>query len=114
VLTNLLSNALKFTPAWGEVMVRVSHARQQLDRVLVAVSDTGRGIEPEQIEQIFSRLFQVRRDDTAIEGGLGLGLYISREVVRLHGGEIWVESMPGEGSTFSSHSGSTAVRQRSC
>jgi two-component system, sensor histidine kinase and response regulator len=101
VLTNLLSNALKFTPAGGEVMVRVSHDRQQLDRVLVAVSDTGRGIEPEQIEQIFSRLFQVRRDDTAIEGGLGLGLYISREVVRLHGGEIWVESMPGEGSTFS-------------
>jgi len=100
VLTNLLSNALKFTPAGGKVMVQVSQDRQQPGRVLVAVSDTGRGIEPEQIDHIFSRLFQVRRDDTAIEGGLGLGLYISREVVRLHGGEIWVESTPGEGSTF--------------
>jgi signal transduction histidine kinase len=102
VLTNLLSNALKFTPPGGEVVVRVGQdSPQQPGRVLVAVSDTGRGIEPEQIEHIFGRLFQVRRDDTAIEGGLGLGLYISREVVRLHGGEIWVESMPGKGSTFS-------------
>jgi signal transduction histidine kinase len=101
VLTNLLSNALKFTPVGGKVTVGVGQdLRQYPGCVLVSVSDTGRGIEPEQIDQIFSRLFQVRRDDTAIEGGLGLGLYISREVVRLHGGEIWVESTPGKGSTF--------------
>jgi signal transduction histidine kinase len=100
VLTNLLSNALKFTPAGGEVMVQVSQDRQQPARVRAAVHDTGRGIEADQIDHIFGRLFQVRHDDTAIEGGLGLGLYISREVVHLHGGEIWVESMPGEGSTF--------------
>ncbi|MGH6636371.1 MAG: ATP-binding protein [Gammaproteobacteria bacterium] len=100
VLTNLLSNALKFTPERGEVSVRVGNDPERPRCVLVSVSDTGRGIEPAQLDQVFDRLYQIRSGDATIEGGLGLGLYICREVVRLHGGEIWVDSTPGEGSTF--------------
>ncbi|MGH8652696.1 MAG: sensor histidine kinase [Gammaproteobacteria bacterium] len=68
--------------------------------ILVSVSDTGRGIEPTQVDHVFDRLHQVRSGDAAIEGGLGLGLYICREVVTLHGGGIWVNSTLGKGSTF--------------
>jgi signal transduction histidine kinase len=66
----------------------------------VSVGDTGRGIEPAQLDYIFDRLYQARSDNAGIEGGLGLGLYICRELVRLHGGEIWVESTGSQGSTF--------------
>jgi two-component system sensor histidine kinase GlrK len=100
VLTNLLSNALKFTPEGGEVSVRVGSDPGRPRCVLVSVSDTGRGIERAQLDQVFDRLYQIRSGDATIEGGLGLGLYICREVVRLHGGEIWVDSTPGKGSTF--------------
>jgi signal transduction histidine kinase len=100
VLTNLLSNALKFTPNGGEILVGVSEQRERPACVRVWVSDTGRGIEANHLGRIFDRLYQVRTDDPEIEGGLGLGLYISRELVRLHGGEIWVDSMRGLGSTF--------------
>jgi signal transduction histidine kinase len=100
VLANLLSNALKFTPTGGEVAVRVTSEPQPSARVLIAVSDTGRGIAPDHLEYIFDRLYQVRSDDAAIEGGLGLGLHVCREVIRLHGGDIWVESTPDQGSTF--------------
>jgi signal transduction histidine kinase len=100
VLSNLLSNALKFTPEGGDVEVGVTRDPQRLGGVLVAVKDTGCGIEPEQCRYIFDRLYQVRGEDAESNGGLGLGLYICRELVRLHGGEIWVESTPGQGSTF--------------
>lgn len=101
VLGNLLSNAVKFSPDGGTVSVRVRHDPLRPLWVCVSVSDTGRGIEPAQRDYIFDRLYQVRADDAGIEGGLGLGLYICRELVRLHGGEIWVESPGGQGSTFS-------------
>jgi signal transduction histidine kinase len=100
VLSNLLSNALKFTPEGGEIVVRVNPDSQRLGAILVSVKDTGRGIEPEQCGYIFDRLYQVRDEDAGSNGGLGLGLYICRELVRLQGGEIWVESTPGQGSTF--------------
>ena len=100
VLANLLGNALKFTPTGGEIEVRVRNAPQRPTWVLVSVSDTGRGIEPERCGAIFDRLYQVRGDDMTIEGGLGLGLYICQELVRLHSGEIWVDSTLGTGSTF--------------
>jgi signal transduction histidine kinase len=101
VLVNLLSNALKFTPAGGEITVRVGNDPQQPADIRVSVSDTGRGIPPAELGQIFDQLYQVRRDDATVQGGLGLGLYISQEVVKLHGGEIWVESTVEKGSTFS-------------
>ncbi len=68
--------------------------------MLIAVHDTGRGIAPELRSRIFERLYQAREENEVFEGGLGLGLYICREVIKLHRGEIWVESTPGEGSTF--------------
>jgi signal transduction histidine kinase len=101
VLVNLLSNALKFTPAGGEITVRVGDDPQRPADIRVSVSDTGRGIPPAELGRIFDQLYQVRRDDATVQGGLGLGLYISQEVVKLHGGEIWVESTVEKGSTFS-------------
>ncbi len=100
VLTNLVGNALKFTPAGGQVSVRVTQLPPEQDGVLVAVHDTGRGIAPELRSRIFERLYQAREEEDVFEGGLGLGLYICREVIKLHRGEIWVESTPGRGSTF--------------
>jgi len=101
VLVNLLSNALKFTPAGGEITVRVGDDPQRPADIRVSVSDTGRGIPPAELGRIFDQLYQVRRDDATVQGGLGLGLYISQEVIKLHGGEIWVESTVEKGSTFS-------------
>jgi two-component system sensor histidine kinase/response regulator len=100
VLTNLLSNALKFTSIGGEIVVKADHDPQRPAWVLVSVSDTGRGIAPEQLNCIFDRLYQVQSEDAGMAGGLGLGLHICQEVVRLHGGEIWVDSTLGKGSTF--------------
>jgi signal transduction histidine kinase len=98
VLTNLIVNALKFTPAGGQVIVEATDAPD--GSILVSVRDTGRGIAPEQCAHIFERLYQARTHDEVFEGGLGLGLYICQEVIKLHRGEIWVESIPEQGSTF--------------
>ena len=99
VLTNLLNNALKFTPEGGSVEVRVGlcAAHPALE---FAITDTGRGIPADQMEHIFDRLYQVKAGDATTAQGIGLGLYICREIVRLHGGEISVTSEPGAGSTF--------------
>jgi len=101
VLNNLLSNALKFTPEGGEITVGVADNPLALEFILVSVRDTGRGIEPDKLPHIFDRLYQVKSSDWMTHQGLGLGLYICRELVRLHGGEISVQSEPGKGSTFS-------------
>jgi signal transduction histidine kinase len=98
VLTNLITNALKFTPAGGQVIVEAT--AEPDGSLLVSVCDTGRGIAPDHCAHIFERLYQARSDDEVFEGGLGLGLYICQEVIKLHRGEIWVESIPGQGSTF--------------
>ena len=98
VLTNLIGNALKFTPAGGRVEVQVSAASP--GTVECSVTDNGRGIPADQLEQVFDRLHQVKAGDAATGKGIGLGLYICRELVRLHGGDISVSSEPGAGSTF--------------
>lgn len=94
VLVNLLSNAFKFTPAGGQVVVRV-----ELDEsdVRFSVSDTGQGIPADRLEDVFDRFRQLAPDHRR---GLGLGLYISRCIVDGHGGRIWAESEEGKGSTF--------------
>jgi signal transduction histidine kinase len=94
VLGNLLSNALKFTPPRGTVVLRVEPVEGSLR---FSVSDTGPGIPPERLEAIFDRYLQVRADDRR---GVGLGLYISRCIVQGHGGRIWAESTPGQGATL--------------
>ncbi|KPL01078.1 MAG: hypothetical protein AMJ91_01635 [candidate division Zixibacteria bacterium SM23_73_3] len=101
VLLNLLSNALKFTPEGGEITVRAGQDSTAPEFILVSVTDTGRGIEPDKLPYIFDRLYQAANTDWMTHQGLGLGLYICREVVRLHGGDISVQSKLGKGSTFS-------------
>jgi signal transduction histidine kinase len=100
VLINLVDNAIKFTPPHGTVMLQASMVEADPGSVYVAVSDTGRGISPEAKSLIFERLYQ---DSEAIDNnrsGLGLGLFICREIVKLHQGRIWVSSELGQGSTF--------------
>jgi signal transduction histidine kinase len=94
VLANLLSNAIKFTPAGGRVSLRVEPVGQD---VRFSVTDTGAGIPSHQLDAVFERFWQARGEDRR---GLGLGLYISKGIVEAHGGRIWAESQPGEGSTF--------------
>ena len=101
VLNNLLSNAVKFTPKGGSVMVKVADEMPHTDRVVISVSDTGMGIPPEQLNQIFERLYQIRNNNSPAVAGLGLGLFVSQQLVKLHSGELSVHSRLGEGSIFS-------------
>jgi len=101
VLINLVDNAIKFTPFGGSVTINVTQTDGDKEFACISVIDTGRGISPESLALIFERLYQ---DENSVGGsrkGLGLGLYISKELVNLHGGKIWVASQPGAGSTFS-------------
>ena len=98
VIVNLLSNALKFTPKGGRVRVRAEQAGEQ---VRVSVADTGVGIAAADIPLLFDKYEQARHRATRGEKGTGLGLYITRQLVELHGGRIHVESEVGRGSTFS-------------
>jgi PAS domain S-box-containing protein len=97
-LTNLISNAVKFSPAGGTV--RLSCERQD-QAALFAVSDEGRGIPADKLESIFGRFQQVDASDAREKGGTGLGLAICKTIVEHHGGRIWAVSEPGAGSTFS-------------
>jgi signal transduction histidine kinase len=94
VLSNLISNALKFTPRGGEIGVAVEKVP---DMVRFSVSDSGEGIPARMLESIFERFWQVGKNDRR---GMGLGLYISRCIVESHGGRIWAESTVGKGSQF--------------
>src|SRR6266478_1021019 len=100
VLINLVDNAIKFTPAEGSVMVQANMVEADPGFVYISVSDTGRGIGPEAKALIFERLYQDPDSIDNNRSGLGLGLFICREIVRLHEGRIWVSSEPGQGSTF--------------
>jgi PAS domain S-box-containing protein len=97
VLTNLISNAVKFSPPGAEVAVTAAREGRE---VAFRVRDRGRGIPADRLESIFERFQQVDSSDAREKGGTGLGLAISRSIVQQHGGRIRVESVPGEGSTF--------------
>jgi PAS domain S-box-containing protein len=100
VLLNLVSNAAKYTEE-GHIGVSARTIRRAgQSEIVIAVFDTGPGIAPEDQEKIFEPFSQVDASPTRKTGGTGLGLSISRHLVELHGGTIWVESIPGEGSTF--------------
>jgi two-component system sensor histidine kinase/response regulator len=101
VLTNLVNNAVKFT-AQGEVRVGVELLEETGDKVKLRflVSDTGIGMTPDQVAKLFRPFTQADMSTTRKHGGTGLGLTISRRLVELMGGQIWLESTPGEGSTF--------------
>jgi signal transduction histidine kinase len=97
ILLNLLSNAIKFTPEGGTVTLS---ARLDGEMIHVAVRDTGVGISPQDQKVIFDEFRQVGTDYARKVEGTGLGLTLTRRFVELHGGEIDVESTPGEGSEF--------------
>ena len=101
IFTNLIDNAIKFTPEKGRVVIGAEVYKRNPNFVCVAVSDTGCGIRLEERERIFEYLYQGQNSNVAGRKGLGLGLYICKELVRRHGGRIWVESELEHGSKFS-------------
>lgn len=100
VVNNLLSNAFKFTPAGGSIAVSVeSVVHGGRECAAIGVSDTGCGIDPAEKERIFTRFYQVEGQPKA-QAGSGIGLHLVKGYVEMHGGEVTVDSTPGEGSTF--------------
>jgi len=98
VLYNLLDNAVKFSPDGGEIRV---HAWTGNDELIIAISDQGIGIPPDELEQVFRRFYQVDGGSTRRFNGMGIGLALCRKIVESHGGRIWAESEgKGKGSTF--------------
>jgi PAS domain S-box-containing protein len=97
VLINLLNNAIKYSPHADTVLIRMANERQ---KILVSVQDFGIGITKDHHRKIFERFYQVTEPAEKTYPGLGIGLYISSEIVRRHGGQMWVESQKGKGATF--------------
>ena len=110
ILGNLLSNAIKYSPDGGEIVLHAEVLRTPPPgapplppepALLITVRDPGIGIPLEELPRIFERFYRVDNSNTRKIGGTGLGLAITQALVELHGGRIWVESTPGQGSTFS-------------
>lgn len=106
VIANLLTNAIRHTPSGGSIIVSVrtmagdrSH-RVDKPSLMISVADTGEGIAPEHLPHIFERFYRVEDSRSRSEGGSGLGLAIVKQMVQAHGGVVWAESKPGEGSEF--------------
>ena len=97
VLDNLLTNAIKFSPDGGTIRIRL---RRDGEDVLLSVQDSGVGIATNQLRAIFGLFYQAEDPVSRRTGGMGLGLYISKEIITRHGGRIWAESQPNQGSTF--------------
>jgi len=95
VVTNLVHNAIKFTPSGGEVTITAARSGQEM---VISVNDTGVGISAEDLPRIFERFYKADRARSG--GGTGLGLAIAKHIVKAHGGRIWAESIEGQGSTF--------------
>jgi GAF domain-containing protein/DNA-binding response OmpR family regulator/nitrogen-specific signal transduction histidine kinase len=98
ILTNLVGNAIQYTPSGGSICTSARVNQRMLE---VAVADTGIGISEENLEKVFDRFFRADNPFVQETSGTGLGLAITTSLVRMHGGDIWVESEVGEGSTFS-------------
>jgi len=96
VLINLLDNAIKYTPVGGQVSVVALHRTTQ--KVQVMVADTGPGIPRENRDKIFEESYRLQRDSA--QEGYGLGLALCQRIIRAHYGQIWVDSVSGEGSAF--------------
>ena len=97
VTMNLLTNAIKHSPSKGEIIVRIE---DENNKVKISVQDFGKGIHNEKLDKIFTKFFQINKAKGNIEG-LGLGLFISKEIVKAHHGQIDVTSEFGHGATFS-------------
>ncbi|MGN6491945.1 MAG: ATP-binding protein [Agriterribacter sp.] len=97
VFTNLIFNAIKYSPRGGDIVIEW---QKLTDEVQVSVRDQGIGIPPEAQQKLFTRFFRVKTEEMENYPGMGLGLYITAQILSRHGGKIWVESAPGKGSTF--------------
>jgi PAS domain S-box-containing protein len=97
ILTNLVGNAIKYSPGGGEVLVTLD---VDGDTVQVSVRDQGIGMSPRDMGQLFEKFYRVDREEVRRAGGTGLGLYITKRLVEMHGGRLWAESWPGVGSVF--------------
>ncbi len=97
VIGNILDNAIKFSPQGRQVVVRLQERDTDF---LVSVSDQGIGVNPEYFDHIFERFYRVRNSASRQYSGIGMGLYIARVIVEVHGGTIWLTSNQGTGSTF--------------
>jgi signal transduction histidine kinase len=103
ILINLVSNAYKYTPEGGTIRITVDghdHLEVPRGHVCVSVSDTGIGLSPQDIASLEEKFFRADHDLVQQQPGTGLGVSITRNLVKLHGGEFLVESEPGQGSTF--------------
>lgn len=98
VVNNLLSNAIKLSPPGGEVRL-IAEARSS--EILIRVSDTGPGIPRDRWDDVFDRFVQLPSANSRKASGVGLGLFIARQIVEMHGGRIWLNSEPGQGTEFS-------------
>jgi len=97
ILANLLSNAIKYSPRGGEIRCAVT---REDGMAVVEVTDQGVGIAPEEMDKLFTRFGRIPNQETRHIGGTGLGLYLSRQLARMQGGDVTVRSIPGKGSTF--------------
>ncbi len=96
VITNIVSNAAKYSPGKHKIVVS-SQIKNSM--VVVSFKDFGIGIPQQELDHVFTRFYRVNEDAVQFSG-LGIGLYISAEIIKQHGGKIWAESAEGEGSTF--------------
>jgi signal transduction histidine kinase len=100
VLQNLITNAIRYSPDGGEIDVRGEVDPEVPTRARISVRDRGVGIADDQIDRVFEKFYRVDGELKARVRGTGLGLAICQAIVESHGGQIWVESVVGEGSTF--------------
>ncbi len=97
VIQNILCNAIRYTPVGGEIDITIDIAP---GKVIVSVKDQGPGIPADKLEVVFEKFYRIKEDTSTSGRGSGLGLSIAREIIKAHHGEIWAESVLGEGSTF--------------
>ena len=97
IFNNLLSNAMKFTQGGGRVTFKAIDLENTLQ---FSVTDTGRGVHPDDLPYLFDRFYQSNQADAPTEGGTGIGLAVSQEFIKMMDGKIWIESEYGQGSTF--------------
>lgn len=113
VIANIAGNSIKFTEQ-GMIQIRAGFMPRDEGRIIVSVEDTGIGIPKEDLGKIFDLFYRVEKDKVYVEEGAGLGLTVSREIIRAHGGTLWAESMEGMGSAFHfalpAHKGERVVR----
>jgi signal transduction histidine kinase len=101
IISNFLSNAIKYSPHGGRITLATEAGSEGV--LVLRISDQGVGMTEEQISRLFQQYERVERDDIRNIPGTGLGLYLVKHLVELHGGEITCESAPGKGSTFCVH-----------